>query len=74
LRGDAQPAIGPTHAALEHNLDAQFPAHAAYLERLGPELPRAVAIIQEVYNDEGAGAHGLLYKSPASPGFGVYKP
>jgi len=30
------------------------------------------AIIQEVLNDPDAGAHGIQYKSPASPGFGTY--
>ncbi|MDD5542717.1 MAG: hypothetical protein PHX83_06045 [Acidobacteriia bacterium] len=32
------------------------------------------AVIQEVYNDQGTGDHGLLYKSLVAPGFGVYKP
>lgn len=30
------------------------------------------AVIQEVYNDPGAGLHGPLYKSPTSPGFGYW--
>jgi hypothetical protein len=30
------------------------------------------AIIQEVSNDPSAGEHGILYKSPAGPGFGIY--
>lgn len=41
---------------------------------IGPALWGDFAIIQEVYNDNCAGENGLLYKSPASPGFGVYKP
>jgi len=32
------------------------------------------AVIQEVYNDPGAGAHGILYKSPTNPSWGIYKP
>ena len=30
------------------------------------------AIVQEVYNDPSAGAHGILYLSPAGPGFGQF--
>jgi len=30
------------------------------------------AIIEEVYNDPVAGANGILYKSPVSPGLGAY--
>lgn len=41
---------------------------------IGPDIWGEFAIIQEVYNDPGAGDHGILYKSPASPGFGFYKP
>lgn len=41
---------------------------------IGPILWSDFAIIQEVYNDDCAGENGLLYKSPASPGFGAYKP
>jgi len=41
---------------------------------IGPAIWGEFAIIQEVYNDQGTGEHGLLYKSPASPGFGAYKP
>jgi hypothetical protein len=32
------------------------------------------AVVQEIYNDSGTGDHGVLYKSPARPGFGFYKP
>jgi hypothetical protein len=41
---------------------------------IGPVIWGDFAIIQELYNDPGTGDHGLLYKSPTSPGFGVYKP
>ncbi len=41
---------------------------------IGPAIWGDFAIVQEVYNDEGAGEHGVYYKSPASPGWGVYKP
>lgn len=41
---------------------------------IGPDIWGEFAVIQEVYNDQGTGDHGLLYKSPASPGFGYYKP
>ncbi len=30
------------------------------------------AIVQEIYNDPGAGVGGLLYKSPVNPGFGYW--
>jgi len=33
----------------------------------------AYAIVQQISNDPLAGEHGVLYKSPASPGFGKYK-
>ena len=39
---------------------------------IGPEIWGDFAVIQEVYNDPSAGAHGILYKSPAGPGFGIY--
>ncbi|MFC1539683.1 hypothetical protein ACFL6H_09680 [Candidatus Latescibacterota bacterium] len=41
---------------------------------IGPVIWGAFAIIQQVENDPSAGIHGIQYKSPASPGFGVYKP
>lgn len=41
---------------------------------IGPVIWDAFAIIQQVSNDPSSGEHGLLYKSPASPGFGFYKP
>ncbi|GMR19600.1 MAG: hypothetical protein BMS9Abin36_0195 [Gammaproteobacteria bacterium] len=37
---------------------------------LGPVIWGQFAIIQEVYNDPSAGAHGILYKSPTGPGLG----
>ena len=40
---------------------------------IGPVIWGSFAIIQQVYNDKGTGDHGVLYKSPASPGFGPYK-
>jgi len=41
---------------------------------IGPVIWGAFAIIQQVSNDPSSGEHGLLYKSPASPGLGSYKP
>ena len=41
---------------------------------IGPAIWGDFAIIQEVSNDDCAGENGLLYKSPASPGLGAYKP
>ena len=41
---------------------------------IGPDIWGEFAIIQEIYNDTGTGEHGVLYKSPASPGLGSYKP
>jgi hypothetical protein len=41
---------------------------------IGPAIWGVFAIIQEIYNDTGTGDHGVLYKSPTSPGFGFYKP
>jgi len=41
---------------------------------IGPAIWGSFAIIQQVYNDKSTGDHGVYYKSPASPGFGFYKP
>jgi hypothetical protein len=41
---------------------------------IGPAIWGDFAVIQEVINDGCAGENGLYYKSPASPGFGPYKP
>ncbi len=41
---------------------------------IGPVIWDAYAIIQQVSNDPSLDEHGLLSKSPASPGFGFYKP
>ncbi len=41
---------------------------------IGPAIWGEFATIQEVYNDSGTGDHGILYKSPMAPGFGLYKP
>ena len=41
---------------------------------IGPSVWGAFAVIQEVYNDPSSGAHGILYKSPAGPGLGIYGP
>jgi hypothetical protein len=48
--------------------------YAADDTEIGPVIWGSFAIIQQVYNDKGTGDHGVLYKSPASPGFGPYKP
>jgi hypothetical protein len=39
---------------------------------IGPVIWGAFAIIQQVSNDPSAGEHGILYLSPAGPGFGIY--
>ncbi len=39
---------------------------------IGPDIWGEMAIIQEVYNDPAAGAHGVLSKSPTNPGFGYW--
>lgn len=41
---------------------------------IGREIWGAFAIVQQVYNDPLSGVHGNQYKSPFSPGFGVYMP
>lgn len=48
--------------------------YAADGTEIGPVIWGAFAIIQEISNDPGLGEHGVLYKSPAGPGFGMYKP
>jgi hypothetical protein len=40
---------------------------------IGAVLWGAFATIQEVYNDTCAGYHGILFRSPAGPGFGKYR-
>jgi len=39
---------------------------------IGPVIWGAFAVIQEVLNDPCEGVHGILYKSPAGPGFGKW--
>lgn len=41
---------------------------------IGPVIWGDFAILQEIYNDQGTGEHGLLYKSPVGPGLGKFKP
>lgn len=41
---------------------------------IGPAIWGDFAKVQTVSNDPNYGEHGLLEKSPFSPGFGVYKP
>jgi len=41
---------------------------------IGPVIWGEFAVIQEVYNDTGTGAHGVLYLSPYSAGFGRFSP
>ena len=40
---------------------------------IGPVIWGAYAVIQQVYNDQGTGEHGIEYLSPVSPGLGYYK-
>jgi hypothetical protein len=37
---------------------------------VGPKIWDEFIIVQEIYNDPTAGAHGILYKSPVGPGLG----
>ena len=41
---------------------------------IGPQIWGQFAIILQISNDPSLDEHGVLYKSPASPGFGFYKP
>jgi len=41
---------------------------------IGPSIWGSFAIIQQVYNDQGTGEHGIEYLSPTSAGFGFYAP
>jgi len=42
--------------------------------QIGPVIWGSFAITQQVSNDPSNGEHGILYKSPAGPGFGIYGP
>lgn len=44
--------------------------YAADGKEIGPSIWGAFAITEEVYNDQGSGDHGKLYKSPARAGLG----
>lgn len=46
--------------------------YAADGTKIGPAIWGEFAVIQEISNDPSAGQHGVLYKSPAGPGFGLY--
>ena len=48
--------------------------YAADGVEIGPDIWGQFAVIQEVSNDPGAGEHGILYLSPAGPGFGKFAP
>jgi hypothetical protein len=39
---------------------------------IGPVIWGSYATVQQVYNDQGTGEHGIYYKSPAGPGLGKY--
>jgi hypothetical protein len=39
---------------------------------IGPDIWGEFALIQEVYDDQGTGDHGLLYNAPGPTGFGYY--
>lgn len=39
---------------------------------ISPVIWGSFAIIQQVSNDPSLGEHGILFKSPAGPGFGIY--
>ncbi len=46
--------------------------HTADGMEIGPVIWGSFAVLQEIDNDQGTGAHGLSYKSPARPGLGSY--
>lgn len=48
--------------------------HAADGTEIGPVIWGEFIILQEVYNDTGAGDHGISYLSPYSAGFGKFSP
>ncbi|OGF99669.1 MAG: hypothetical protein A3F83_08400 [Candidatus Glassbacteria bacterium RIFCSPLOWO2_12_FULL_58_11] len=48
--------------------------YAADGTEIGPDIWGEFAVIQEVYNDQGTGQHGIAYLSPVGPGFGKFKP
>ena len=48
--------------------------YAADGTEIGSNIWGQFARIQQVYNDPSQGAHGILYNSPAGPGFGQYSP
>ena len=48
--------------------------YAADGTQIGPSIWGQFAIIQEIYNDQGTGDHGVYYNSPAPTGFGYYMP
>jgi hypothetical protein len=61
----AAPPVDPVYGELTY--------YAANGKVIGPQIWGQFIVIQEVYNDECAGQHGLLFKSP-SPGLGAFKP
>ena len=61
----AVPADATKTAGIWYNADGT---------EIGPDIWGEFAIIEEVYNDQGTGDHGILYRSPAGPGFGKYGP
>jgi len=46
--------------------------YAADGTEIGPVIWGQFAIIQEVYNDQCTGEHGIYYLSPVGPGFGKF--
>ena len=46
--------------------------YAADGTEIGPVIWGSFAVIQQVYNDQGTGEHGIEYLSPAGPGFGKW--
>ncbi|MDD5145319.1 MAG: hypothetical protein PHF44_00500 [Candidatus Pacebacteria bacterium] len=41
-------------------------------KEIGPDIWGEFATIEEIYNDQSTGDHGVLYRSPAGPGFGKW--
>lgn len=47
--------------------------YSASGKEIGYDIWGEFAVIEEIYNDPGTGAHGVMYKSPARAGFGNWQ-
>lgn len=58
----------PSDATL--NIDDYWESSSGTI--IGPNIWGQFAVIEEVINDPSEGLHGIQYKSPTGPGFGIY--